>query len=933
MKKRKNTQSSSNRESAAFYLLLLLLLFGAGVNLCLFWRSFNEALKKDNPIATITFKHKTAQRRFLERVVWDRLQQESPVYNGDIIRTAPLSEATLWFSDGNKIELNESTMVQVFINHDGLTEADVSFGAVTVDANEAQIGALVKAKNMRVRADKGSSLHVARLSDESGEEDVSVNLLTGNASVQDENGEPHLVEAGFAAVYSEDGQNAPSFAVTAPSPGAKFLQQDESPVAVDFSWKTADAAERALMLEIASEKDFSDVQMRMQLKGVNSVSVALSGGAWYWRIVSSDTPDEMFGAGKVQIFRTQTPVCIAPAEKYTYSFRSYLPAIRFLWSESDYATSYELEVADNKEFTNPAIVQRTLLPSSIISKLGEGKWYWRVTPYFTLNNTGLALPSDIRSFEITQRSELRALELRQPAAGAFVNASEGVKGTGFSWKPSGDAASYTFRIADNKELHNPKVDVNTQSNYVLVQPHLYGIGKGSWYWAVTQSDGEGGVSPLSEVRDFLAVDGEVIQRTVFPPDGYHIGKAYLNDMRFTWKSNVPFDTKMQIAKDEAFTALLYDTVVNASSYNGVSLGEGTYFWRILSDADGRTLAPAGKRFEVMPPLEAPLCLDPANEGRAVVRQNRPYEFKWSASNGADYYMLRLYAAGSDTPLFERGLLRSSAMRIDMDKLREGAYRWTIQPFSDETDMSTRRTGLLGESYFTIRQLHPAVLRFPEDGAIIDGITAALEPGKAIWYSADKTGRTEFVLRRLTQNGASGDVVMRIRNPERTVTLKPLAAGDYLWTITAFTHDGFDISPVKGRRFRVLPVPLLKASARLSPPSGTVFGVEYLEKTRSAEFSWEPVDGATDYFFVITRHPGHTRAEVVFERNIANGTSVKIEDLAEIDQGDFVYSVEAVRRLNDGSIFQHGKIAEAGVKIDLPDIKTPVLNDSGILYGN
>ena len=175
--------------------------------------------------------------------------------------------------------------------------------------------------------------------------------------------------------------------------------------------------------------------------------------------------------------------------------------------------------------------------------------------------------------------------------------------------------------------------------------------------------------------------------------------------------------------------------------------------------------------------------------------------------------------------------------------------------------------------------------------------------------------------------------MRIRNPERTVTLKPLAAGDYLWTITAFTHDGFDISPVKGRRFKVLPVPLLKASARLSPPSGTVFGVEYLEKTRSAEFSWEPVDGATDYFFVITRHSGRTRAEVVFERNIANGTSVKIEDLAEIDQGDFVYSVEAVRRLNDGSIFQHGKIAEAGVKIDLPDIKTPVLNDSGILYGN
>ncbi len=932
MKKRKNTQSSSNRESAAFYLLLLFLLFGAGINLNLFWRSFNEGLKKDNPIATITFKHKTAQRRFLERVVWDRLQQESPVYNGDIIRTAPLSEATLWFSDGNRIELHESTMVQVFINDDGLTETGVSFGDITVDASEAQVGAIVKAKNMSVRADKGSSLHVGLPEGERINSKVSVNLLTGNASIQDEEGAPQLLEAGFAVVYSDDGQDSVPFAVTAPTPGAKFLQQDAAPVPVHFSWQTADAA-LPLMLEIASDKAFSDIQRRMELSGITSVSADLEGGAWYWRIVASDNSDEVFGAGKVQVFRTQTPLCIAPAEKYIYSFRSYTPAIRFLWSESDYATSYELEVADNKEFTNPTIVQRTLLPSSIISKLGEGVWYWRVTPYFALNNTGLTLPSAVRSFEIVRQNELRALELRQPVAGAFVNVAAGGTGTGFSWKPSGDAASYTFRIADNKELRNPRVDVRTQANYVLVSPQQYGIANGNWYWAVTQTDGEGSVSPLSEVRDFLAVDGEVIQRTVFPPDGYRVAEAYVNDMRFTWKSNVPFETKIQIAKDDAFTSLIYDTVVNSTSYSGVKLGAGAYYWRIVSDAESRTLAPPAKRFEVVPPLTAPPCLEPVNGGRAVVRQNRPYEFRWGASGGADYYTLRLYAAGSDTPIFERGLLQSSSLRIDMDKLREGTYRWTIQPFSDETNTSTRRTGLLGESYFTIRQLHPAVLRFPEDGATIDGISAALEPGKAIWYSADKTGRAEFILRRLLQNGGSGEVVMRVKNPPRTVTLLPLSAGDYSWTVSAFTHDGFDISAVKSRRFTVLPVPPLDATARLSPPSGTVFGVEYLEKTRSAEFSWEPVDGATDYFFVIMRTAGQTEGDIVFERNVLDGTSVTIEDLAEIDRGDFVYSVEAVRRLDDGSIFQHGKRAEAGMKIDLPDITAPVLNDSGILYGN
>lgn len=62
----------------------------------------------EQPIATITLKYKTAQRKFMDRVVWDRLRQDSPVYNGDTIHTATLSEANIWFNDGNVMELMEN---------------------------------------------------------------------------------------------------------------------------------------------------------------------------------------------------------------------------------------------------------------------------------------------------------------------------------------------------------------------------------------------------------------------------------------------------------------------------------------------------------------------------------------------------------------------------------------------------------------------------------------------------------------------------------------------------------------------------------------------------------------------------------------------------------------------------------------------------------
>lgn len=58
----------------------------------------------EQPIATITFKYKTAPRKFMDRVVWDRLRQDSPVYNGDTIHTATLSEANIWFNDENVMD-------------------------------------------------------------------------------------------------------------------------------------------------------------------------------------------------------------------------------------------------------------------------------------------------------------------------------------------------------------------------------------------------------------------------------------------------------------------------------------------------------------------------------------------------------------------------------------------------------------------------------------------------------------------------------------------------------------------------------------------------------------------------------------------------------------------------------------------------------------
>ena len=98
--------------------VILICLAGMSLSLNAFVRELNRALVKFNeePVATITFKYRSAQRRIDERVLWDRLRQESPIYNLDTIRTAERSEATLHFPDGNSVALSENTMIQVIVD-------------------------------------------------------------------------------------------------------------------------------------------------------------------------------------------------------------------------------------------------------------------------------------------------------------------------------------------------------------------------------------------------------------------------------------------------------------------------------------------------------------------------------------------------------------------------------------------------------------------------------------------------------------------------------------------------------------------------------------------------------------------------------------------------------------------------------------------------
>jgi hypothetical protein len=861
----------------------------------------------EQPVGIITFKYKAAQRRFSDRVLWDRLKKESPVYDGDFIRTAGLSEATVTFAGGTVIDLAENSLIQIHADDLG-ARVDISEGGVSAAASGG--GLILASGGNRVTVEAGA---VVRAGTDGG--GFLYRVVEGNASFTGETG---TAAAGTAAL--------------SPRPSARLLNPGTGTVAVPFRWSriNLDPAE-PVRLEVAEDRNFTRIVFREELSG-DTASAELGTGSYFWRVSASGAgPVSSLDTFPLKIIAAPAPVLISPAEGYQYRFRVKRPVVRFQWTEIGDAASYLLEAADNPGMASPALVREVQGTSLYLSELGPGTWYWRVRPVFPAAYEGVPGEGVLSSFGITQSGDLGAPALRSPGDRDVVNVAAGRGDFYFSWRGEAEARSYTILISAKPDLSDPLVTGTVGDNFYAYRSGETVITPGQYYWAVFQTDAEGNNSGLSPARSFTAVAGEVVLRTVFPPEGYTIGRTRMPDIRFTWKTNVPQETRFQISGDSGFSRLILDEAVSGESVQGRSLPEGTWYWRVQARGGAGFETPP-RSFTVVPPLAAPVLVRPAAGERVMVQEGAETVFSWEAPPGAGYYHFRLYRAGDRTgAVYENNLVEGAALRLSLEAYPEGNYIWTVQSFAQESGRSTRRTGRLSEGAFSIRKIYPVILDYPDDGAELEGLLAYYEQGTVRWSQRESAAASRFILSR---NRNLSVPAAAINNPPGTVTLPRLRAGDYYWTVRAETADGLDISAETPRLLRVLPIPLLPEAANRLPRDGAVITGAELRQNRRIVFSWDPVPGATGYFFSL-EHEGRT----VIPERIFRETAFVMEDLTLLDLGDFLWRVEAVltepvreRQEDEEELVRRGEAGENRFRVEFARPDIPDLPEPGLLYG-
>ena len=171
----------SKKKSTRFRLIdaavILFCIAGFFLSGAAFWNEYNRTMSKLNeePIGTITYKKRTVQRKFLERLAWDRLRQESTVYNGDTIRTIEVSETAITFKDlKTRLMLGENTLIQIFYSEEHGVMVDFSGKSMAVDSGDSPLRVRVKNGSSRIIIEGEANLY-------RDEEGFSLSVISGSA--------------------------------------------------------------------------------------------------------------------------------------------------------------------------------------------------------------------------------------------------------------------------------------------------------------------------------------------------------------------------------------------------------------------------------------------------------------------------------------------------------------------------------------------------------------------------------------------------------------------------------------------------------------------------------------------------------------------------------------------------------------------------------
>jgi len=934
---KRKTKSKSRRTDI---LVTFLCLFLSAFFITLFYLDLTGTTNRghENSVGTITFKHRTAQRKFEDRIVWERLPQHADLYDEDTIRTAAMSEATLKLNDGTTVKLGENSMLQIHYAKDGKVSLTIDEGDALVDSTESEGDVSVSfSDGEKAEIGSGSAVSVSAAKSGGGKS-ASVDVLSGSATVKTTAGETREMASGESLVVQDGEAQENPLSVILPLKNSRVIKFTDEESSIPFEWrKRSDFKNEKVTIELSSDKNFSKIDsVHSGIEG-NGKSVSLPEGTFHWRAYTESTK-ETPAKGRIEIIKVSPPEVTLPSPSTTITRSKTDRGVAFIWTDTRFADGYKLRLSESADMKNVFAETEAEGHSAMIDGIPDGTFYYQVVPHFSIDKIGYACPSRTFSAKIETETEARPPVLVFPGHGLKITVGERKRSQVFKWETEQEDSVCKFTISKTATLSKPIFTKETaESSIEIPLDTLLKNGDDEYFWNVAEKAADG-KTLKSETRRFSVRKereteaGEV--RLLYPPDGFSGEQAKIERTEFLWSaSNLKEGGTviLQISKSADFSDkknIQTEKRISENSVGGISLPTGTFFWRCGVEGGEKTEWSEIRSLTVHGRLGEVEIESPKDGEEIVVYGKTPTTIEWKKVKDADCYNVKI--------LDESGRIVAQDPSVVTERytmpLAQGKYTAHIQPVALPHDETTsQRTGTASKVLFSVRAPDAITLSQPLDNAVLDGLGAIRNGQTFTWKNGiDKPESAELVISKRNRNGTYSEAE-KVKAGSGKAAVGRLKPGEYKWKVAASAKGGIPLDSAE-RHFTVAEIPELPPPVLVSPKQNFTMTADYLRKNRTIKFQWKAVEGANSYSFKFYRKLPNGKLKLV--RSVANTKKREVEfsALSELDVGTFTWTVAAYSYSKDGYEEQHGKVAGGQFKIDFAIPKTATPLEPGRMYG-
>ncbi len=658
-------------------------------------------------VGSITFKKLVAQRKYSSQVVWEDVQQNSPVYNNDSIRTAEQSEAIIKLNDGTKINVNENSMILLALAKD---QINIEFSYGSLLANRDNIMGKVS-KKLNIKSEKATvSMDKGNIKlDQGKNKTLNLTVRKGNAAIATAAG-AKTIEMDQKVVLAQDSDKIELFdlnlKLNKPAPN-RYLFTTRDEMDATFTWEKV-LGDFNVYLEISVDRAFSDLEFEKRVKG-DSRTVELDTGTYYWRLKAINKitrKTEYSDSRRLNIIHDDPIQLISPEHKTQFYYRNITPIISFKWSTSEIASVYKMMLAWDPTFKN--IVRTTTVPSNrfALDNLKKGTYYWKIEKVLAFKDVKYKSASKTYRFVITQKEIIEPPSLIYPGKGKRISKKQLEKqSVTFTWKKNPQIKLTKFFISSDKKFEKIIFESESNVNFVKFDEEL-DIGK--YYWRVIGELDDGDLTAYSITRSFNVIKTKNIKLILPVKNGIiapGIGEKTVS-VRFSWKKpDISGNYKLQLSRDDEFSEITKEQTLDSNSKLISDIVPGQYYWRVfLLDTDQSVLLNSKPQsFIVKKPLIKPKIRSPRNGFVVNMSHRNELSLDWEKVDGANIYHVSLYRMRRKRayPVADIKIKKTKVRITDLRKLDIGRFRWTVQAMEADDSNEIIRKSVLVKNDFQI----------------------------------------------------------------------------------------------------------------------------------------------------------------------------------------------------------------------------------------